>query len=69
MRIIAFFVGAIIIDEVVYPASYVFPYKFPKEIQTLKKKIESDFDCKFNACLIGLFDDPSLKIGFHSDAR
>lgn len=50
------------------PTDYVDAYPFDPEILDLKRKIESDFDIKFNSCLVGKFDGPSNKIGFHSDA-
>lgn len=51
-----------------YPATYAMPYEFPKELLEFKHRIEKEFDCEFNACLVGLFDDPKQKIGFHSDS-
>jgi alkylated DNA repair dioxygenase AlkB len=35
---------------------------------TLKERIEKEFNVKFNSCLVGKFDSPQNKIGFHSDA-
>lgn len=64
--------GQIIIDKdtnepIIIPCDYVEPYEFPDPILKLKQKIESDFDVRFNSCLVGKFDSPRDKIGFHSD--
>ena len=50
------------------PTDYTYPYKFPSVVLELKQQIEKEFDCTFNSCLVGLFDDPKQKIGYHSDA-
>jgi alkylated DNA repair dioxygenase AlkB len=34
----------------------------------LKMKIEQEFAVQFNSCLVGKFNAPDNKIGFHSDA-
>jgi len=49
------------------PCDFVEPYEFPVPILELKQKIESEFDVEFNSCLVGKFDSPKDKIGFHSD--
>jgi len=50
------------------PTEYVLPYEFPDAIVQIKKRIEEHFGCKFNSCLVGKFESPTDKIGFHSDA-
>ena len=35
---------------------------------TLKNNIEKEFDTDFNSCLVGKYESPQDKIGFHSDA-
>lgn len=50
------------------PTDFVKNYPFPPEILKLKKRLEKDFDVKFNSCLVGKFDSPGDKIGYHSDA-
>jgi alkylated DNA repair dioxygenase AlkB len=50
------------------PTDYVKPYEFPDEILELKHKIEKKYGVEFNSCLVGKFEDPDDKIGFHSDA-
>lgn len=55
-------------ERIDLPTDYVYPYTFPPEILALKQKIEEEYGCTFNGCLVGLFDDPTDKIGFHSDS-
>lgn len=55
-------------ETIPIPTDYVDPYPFDPHILNLKYKIESDFNVTFNSCLVGKFDGPSNKIGFHSDA-
>jgi alkylated DNA repair dioxygenase AlkB len=43
-------------------------YPFHQKIAELKDKIEKNFNVEFNSCLVGKFDSPTDKIGFHSDA-
>lgn len=50
------------------PCDYVKAYKFPKEIFELKNRIEKLYNIKFNSCLVGKYDSPKDKIGFHSDS-
>lgn len=50
------------------PTDFVDAYPFNPAILTLKLQIEQEFDVQFNSCLVGKFDGPDNKIGFHSDA-
>lgn len=50
------------------PTDYVMPYKWEPEILKLKERIENLYGVEFNSCLVGKFDSPKDKIGFHSDA-
>ncbi len=54
--------------NILIPTDYVRPYQMPQEILDLKNKIENEFQCTFNSCLVGKYDSPKDKIGFHSDA-
>eukprot|EP01124_Arcella_intermedia_P020372 TRINITY_DN27843_c0_g1_i1.p1 TRINITY_DN27843_c0_g1~~TRINITY_DN27843_c0_g1_i1.p1 ORF type:complete len:250 (-),score=67.41 TRINITY_DN27843_c0_g1_i1:39-737(-) len=54
-------------QQVLVPTSYVRSYEFPPEILELKERIEKEFDMKFNSCLVGKFDSPLDRVGFHSD--
>lgn len=49
------------------PTDYVKNYPFPDEVSSIKLDIESQFGMIFNSCLVGRFDDPKDKIGFHTD--
>ena len=55
-------------DKILVPTDYVMPFEFPPLVQKLKERIETEFDVKFNSCLVGLFDFSGSKIGYHSDA-
>ena len=55
-------------EKISIPTDFVKPYPFPPEILTLKNRIEKEYNVEFNSCLVGKFDSPSNKIGFHSDA-
>lgn len=55
-------------ERIDLPTDYVFPYTFPPSIQELQKHIEKEYAVTFNSCLVGLFDSPTDKIGFHSDS-
>jgi len=49
------------------PTDFVTNYKFHPEILKLKERLEKDFNVRFNSCLVGRFETPHDKIGFHSD--
>ena len=55
-------------EEMHVPTDYVLPHKFPPEILELKERIEKEYGVIFNSCLVGKFDSPKDKIGFHSDS-
>lgn len=50
------------------PTDFALPYKFPEFLVKIKEKIENKYSVSFNSCLVGLFNSPKDKIGFHSDA-
>jgi len=50
------------------PTDYVLPYEFPESVLKIKNRIEKMFNVEFNSCLVGKFESPTDKIGFHSDA-
>lgn len=50
------------------PTDYAQAYHFPPQVITLKNRIERDYNTQFNSCLVGLYDLPTTKIGFHSDS-
>lgn len=50
------------------PTDFVEAYPFKPSILQLKERIEEEFTVQFNSCLVGKFDAPDNKIGFHSDA-
>uniref|UniRef100_A0A6C0CA24 Fe2OG dioxygenase domain-containing protein n=1 Tax=viral metagenome TaxID=1070528 RepID=A0A6C0CA24_9ZZZZ len=50
------------------PTEYVLPYTFPELVMRFKNRIEKKFDIEFNSCLVGKFESPTDKIGFHSDS-
>jgi alkylated DNA repair dioxygenase AlkB len=55
-------------ESIDLPVDYVDSYEFIPEILELKNKIEADFNVGFNSCLVGKFDSPTDRVGFHSDA-
>ena len=55
-------------EKVKMPTDFVKRFDFPPEILELKTQIERQFDVKFNSCLVGMYNAPTNKIGFHSDA-
>lgn len=55
-------------EKIEIPTDFVMPFEFPDEILNLKTRIEKDFDVDFNSCLVGKFDTPMDKIGYHSDS-
>ena len=50
------------------PTDLVENYPFHPKILELKQRLEKEFGLSFNSCLVGKFDSPNDKIGFHSDA-
>jgi alkylated DNA repair dioxygenase AlkB len=50
------------------PTEYVMPYEFPELVVKIKNRIEQMFNVEFNSCLVGKFESPTDKIGFHSDS-
>jgi len=48
-------------------SDFTLPYHFPEPVLKLKQRIEKDFDCMFNSCLVGKYDNQRQKIGAHSD--
>lgn len=50
------------------PTDFTYAYEWPVLVSKLKERIESEFNVKFNSCLVGKFDNPDDKIGFHSDS-
>ena len=54
-------------DEITIPTDFVKPYPFPPEILKIKEMIELKYGVQFNSCLVGKFEDPGDKIGYHSD--
>ena len=55
-------------EKISIPTDYVKPYEFPPILWSLKRKIEKAYGVEFNGCLVGLFDNPEQKIGYHSDS-
>lgn len=55
-------------EKILIPTDYVTPFNFPEEISKIKQNIEEEFGCNFNSCLVGKYDSPSNKIGYHSDS-
>lgn len=53
--------------EVRIRTDFVKPHPFPPEILKIKEMIESKYGVQFNSCLVGKFDMPGDKIGYHSD--
>lgn len=49
------------------PTDFADNYEFTPLVQSLKEKLEQEFDVAFNSCLVGKFISPNDKIGFHSD--
>ena len=43
------------------------PYKFSKELKTLKEKIETIAQCNFTTCLLNLYRDGKDSNGWHAD--
>lgn len=54
-------------EKVLVPTDFVMPFEFPPLVLKVKERIENEFNMKFNSCLVGLFDFPGSRIGFHSD--
>lgn len=54
-------------EDIEIDTDYVKPYPFPEEILSVKKRIEDKYKVQFNSCLVGKFDSPNDKIGYHSD--
>jgi alkylated DNA repair dioxygenase AlkB len=54
--------------EIKIPTAFATAYTFPPIVLDLKERIERDFDCTFNACLVAKYTDPRHKMSFHSDA-
>ena len=57
-----------IAQTILVPTDYVIPYEFPMIVWELKEKIEKAYGVEFNSCLVGLYDGPKQKIGYHSDS-
>ena len=55
-------------DKVTVPTDFVTPYEFPPLVWELKERIEQAYGIEFNGCLVGLYDGPAQKIGYHSDS-
>jgi alkylated DNA repair dioxygenase AlkB len=52
------------------PCDFAYPYTTPKKVKEMQDKIQElyYFKKEFNGILIVRFDNPSQKIGFHSDS-
>jgi alkylated DNA repair dioxygenase AlkB len=53
--------------EIRIRTDFVKPYPFPDELLKIKQMIESKYNVQFNSCLVGKFEFPGDKIGYHSD--
>jgi alkylated DNA repair dioxygenase AlkB len=50
------------------PTDYTSPYKFPLIVLKLKEDIEKEYNCTFNSCLVGLYNNTDQQIRFHNDS-